>query len=332
LLVERRVRTRVAGLRDHLALGISNCRTAGAIRSAVLDARGVGVNRLFVAEDIGCRDAFQLGAVAGVGASAGEPLDVTISVTNPYLRSPVALAACALELSDVTGGRVTLGLGSSSREIIAGQLGMDYGVSTRIMREAVAGVRAALGNDSKEKVRIMIAAMGPRMLQLAGEVADAVILNTGTTPEYVRWARRRLAEGAEIGRRSVGDVPVAVWVPMYIGAEAFEERLVRAKRWAAGMLSIKGQGELLLEHAGLESGFLGALREVFSSYPHGGDRDVGARLVPHHVAERLAVIGTPDEAVQRCRRFVGAGVATIVTGRQALELLAGVPDAPRADS
>src|SRR5579872_1999949 len=94
---------RTEDVRGALAVGISNCRDLGSVRRSLASCQASGINRIFLAEDVGCRDAFEL--AAAVTASLPDQEDpltgslqsptLTISVTNPYLRSPGALAACA---------------------------------------------------------------------------------------------------------------------------------------------------------------------------------------------------------------------------------------------
>src|SRR5207249_1462232 len=161
----------------HLALGVSNCRAAAAVVSQVVEAERLGVNRAVISEDVGCRDGFQLCALAGA-VTAG--IRFTLGVTNPYLRSPVSLAVAAATLEALIGPRFELGLGSSSPDIIHGQLGLEYGTPATVMRQAVLAARTEYETQTGSRLGITMAAMGPKMLRLAGEVADRVLLNTGT--------------------------------------------------------------------------------------------------------------------------------------------------------
>ena len=314
---------------NRLALGLSNCRDLTAVFNSVQTAMAAGVNGVFLAEDIGCRDAFEIaGAITSTTDFGDRDPEITISVTNPYLRSPGALFQSLATLEELGLGSVTLGLGSSSAGIITGQLGYSYGDSVGVMREAILAIRAVASDRSHPlDLRILVAAMGPRMLRLAGELADEVILNTGTTPAYASWARAQIVDGAEAVGRDSGLVAMNVWVPMYLGPEPYAERLSRAKLWAASMLSIPRQGELLLQHAGLDDRFLPDLRRVCSAYPHRGDARAGAAIVPDPVAETLAIVGSAEKAVSRIRAFITAGVSTVVTGLPSILQLTGLDQA-----
>lgn len=275
----------------------------------VVKAEALGVQRAFVAEDVGCRDAFQLVALAGGGTSS---VQLTIAVANPYLRSPDVLARGLLSLDEMTGGRVTLGLGSSGPDIISDQLGLDYGDRVRVMRRSVREVHENLQLLAPDRrFRIILAAMGPKMLRLAGMVADGVLLNTGTTPEYIRWALERIEEGCDQAGRDPASLCVAVWVPVYVGPDD-RSALDRARKWAAAMLSVPMQGELLMQKAGLDPSFLPHLRQVCRAYPIAGSVDEGAGIVPSEVARRLAVVGNPEEVPKRLSAYVEAGANVLV--------------------
>jgi alkanesulfonate monooxygenase SsuD/methylene tetrahydromethanopterin reductase-like flavin-dependent oxidoreductase (luciferase family) len=290
------------------------------VAAQVAAAGGIGVRAAFIAEDIGCRDTFQVVALA---ANANPDAEFTIAVTNPYLRSPYALAEALVTVNELARGRVSLGLGSSSADIISGQLGLDHAKPVRVMRETVFTVREECRRiDRGFRPSIHLAAMGPLMLRLAGELADGVILNTGTTPRYISWARGQIAKGlARTGRES-GAVSISVWLPAYVD-EDDSAAMPRARRWAARMLSIPRQGELLLEHAGFDdTSFLEPLRAACSAYPHAGDVDRGVELVPDEVVRTLALIGSPECVVQRLPPYLDQGADTLILGLRPLARVA----------
>jgi 5,10-methylenetetrahydromethanopterin reductase len=322
-----------------LALGISNCRAAEDAMRAVVEAERQGVKTAFISEDIGCRDAFQLAAAA---AERTQDIRLAIGVANPYTRSPVALAMSAATLDELSQGRAILGLGSSSPEIIQDQLGIPYGRRITVMREAVQIIRTLLNGDeisvdgehfhlsayhlelgrTPRSIPIYLAAMGPLMLQLAGRIADGVILNTGSTPAHIAWATEQIQHGAASADRQRNQVTIAVWVAAYIGSDVavlFE----RARRWAAAALSIRGQGELLLEKAGLPLNFLPRIRAHYQAYPHRGDLERAALEVPDEVVSTLAVVGQPDEAQARLGTYLAAGANILILGPTPLRRLVG---------
>jgi 5,10-methylenetetrahydromethanopterin reductase len=316
------------GLR--MGLGISNCRPASAVLAGVREAEALGAEIAFVAEDVNCRDAFQLCALC---ARETERIRLSTGVVNPYTRNPTLLAMALATLDEVSGGRAQLGMGTSSPSLIGAQMGIDGGKPVVVMREATRIIRGLLAGENvtfhgerfvyngallevlpvQSHVPIYFAAMGPQMLRLAGAVADGVLLNVGASTEYVQWAVNQVHVGAAAEGRNAADVTIAAWLSVYL-TEEYDVGLRQAREWLATMLSVPRQGELLLKHTGLDPSILPAIRAHVNAYPHGGDREVAGQFVPVEVAERLTLIGTEDRVRERLAQYRAAGVQLPVMG------------------
>jgi alkanesulfonate monooxygenase SsuD/methylene tetrahydromethanopterin reductase-like flavin-dependent oxidoreductase (luciferase family) len=266
------------------------------------EAQNLGVRTVFVAEDIGCRDAFE---IAGLVRRRFPAVSVAVSVTNPFQRSPETLLASALTQRALSPAPFILGLGSSSPEIITRQLGEEHYRPLERLRIVCEYVRSNRGGP------ILMAAMGPKALGLAAELTDIVLLNTGVTPGYARWASSVLSDATRSFGRPLPQVDV--WVPTFFGVDpAGLTPLERATQWAARMLSTHRQGELLLGHAGFDDDFLPALRSVVSAYPHSGSRQLAGRLVPEPVVRALTVIEGDGPLQARLGAFFANGVDAVV--------------------
>jgi alkanesulfonate monooxygenase SsuD/methylene tetrahydromethanopterin reductase-like flavin-dependent oxidoreductase (luciferase family) len=113
-------------------------------------------------------------------------------------------------------GRTVLGVGSGRSEH-----------PVEAVRAVVTELRSRLG----DRAVIGIAALGPRMCRLGGEVADVVQLNW-MTPARIEWARRRIAEGERRGSRPAGSARVAMYVRVAIGGDAHARLTAEAERYA----------------------------------------------------------------------------------------------------
>jgi len=120
-----------------------------------------------------------------------------------YTRTPATMAQTAATIDELSGGRVTLGLGVSHRPVVEGWHGQAIDRPVAEMREYVSMVRAILcgedppdgekwrtdfrlaGLDACPSLPIYIAALSPAMLRLAGEIADGVLLWL-CVPSYIR--------------------------------------------------------------------------------------------------------------------------------------------------
>ncbi len=325
-------------LSGRFGLGITNCRPTAEVVAGVRTAEALGAEIAFVSEDINCRDAFQLCSLA---AQQTTHIRLATGVVNPYTRNPTSLAMAIATLDEISGGRSRLGLGTSSPSLISQQMGIPRGNPVGVMKETTEIVRSLLRGDTvtysgqrftyarahlevlptQPTVPVFYAAMGPRMLRLAGTLADGVLLNVGASVEYIRWAVGQIHAGCKDAGRDPGQVTIAAWLTSYV-TDDYASGVARARLWLASMLSIPGQGELLLEHAGADASILTGIRAHHSAYPHTGDREAAAQYVPDEVAERLTLIGNRERVLERVAQYRDAGVQVPVLSLAALTQLA----------
>ncbi len=136
-------------------------------------------------------------------ALATERIRVGTGVVPIYTRTPATMAQTAATIDELSGGRLTLGLGVSHRPVVEGWHGQTIDHPVAEMREYVAIVRAILRGDhppagekwqtgfrlaglgSRPRLAIFVAALSPTMLRLAGEIGDGVMLWL-CNPSYIR--------------------------------------------------------------------------------------------------------------------------------------------------
>ena len=197
------------------------------------EAARQGYTSIWTPEGSG-HDAFQVCAHRwdATRDAVSDGLTTGIAVSPVALRTPVALAMGAGTMSQLTGGRFTLGIGSGGLYTQAGR--RTYGVgklsALALMRDYLTSVRALLngeevthegeavvirgirlGMEPPPLTPIYLGALGPEMLRLGGELADGVALNW-CTPEQIKWSRERLAEGAARAGRAPASVKVAEYI------------------------------------------------------------------------------------------------------------------------
>jgi F420-dependent oxidoreductase-like protein len=268
-------------------------------------AEALGYESVWVTHGLG-RDSFLVLAAYGRVTSR---LRLGNGVVPIYPRHPVTMAQAALTLSELTAGRFTLGIGVSHRASMDAMLGVPITAPLAAMREYVTVLRGALGTgvdfDGKHyrahwslavptrppAPPIYLAALGPKMCELAGEIADGAILWL-TSPDYVRDVAR---PAIERGRRRAGKtldgfeivaaVPLAVTNERAAALTAFRTELARyvALPFYRAMMEASGLGDALRAH----------------------DRD-GA--VPAAMAEALGAIGDAATARGFIEAYRRAGV------------------------
>lgn len=193
----------------------------------------LGYESLWVTHGIG-RDALQVLAAYG---HVAPHLGLGSGVIPIYPRHPVVLAQEALTLSDVSGGRLRLGIGVSHKPMMEGALGLDMGRPLEVTREYVTVLRAALtGKVQHQGARyrvtwqsglprvpaappILLGGLGPRMLELAGEIADGVVLWLAA-PAYVReQAVPAIRRGRERAGKPLQGFEIVAAVPAALTAD-----------------------------------------------------------------------------------------------------------------
>ncbi|HLU70855.1 MAG TPA: LLM class F420-dependent oxidoreductase [Nonomuraea sp.] len=172
-----------------------------------------------------------LTALAVAGSAAGRDIELGTAVVPTYPRHPAALAQQAMTANAALGGRLTLGIGLSHKIVVEDMYGYSYDRPARHMREYLdvllpltRGEQAGYtGETVKANLRlstpgtglpVLIAALGPRMLKLAGTVADGTVLwMTGRKTVAEHIAPGIASAAAEAGRpapRVVCALPLCV--------------------------------------------------------------------------------------------------------------------------
>jgi F420-dependent oxidoreductase-like protein len=209
-----------------IGIGVGG-RTVGKLRGQVESAAADGFASAWV-NNIFELDALTACAVAGRDV----PIEVGSYVTPIQPRHPHALAQQAATVHDAVDGRFTLGIGMSHKIVIADMLGLEWGRQAAYLREYLSilvplletgsaafegeffRVNAILQPARSDRPSIVIAALGPKMLEVAGELADGTatwMTGPRTLADHTVPAITRAAERAGRPRpRVLAALPVAV--------------------------------------------------------------------------------------------------------------------------
>jgi len=260
-------------------------------------AEETGYQAIF-APEIGAREAFS--ALTAL-AHRTERIWLVTGVAPLGSRDPRRMAMEAATLQDLSGGRAVLGLGS--RKPIDGTRD-----EVRAIRDLLAGAEPKVETEEgtlavgaldlpPTRIPVYLAALGPRMTELAGEVADGVILNW-CTPERVTRARAEIARGAAREGRDPATVTICVYVRACVGQT--EEHALWALQEAAA------------EYAGMPP----YLRQ-FEAMGLGGEARRAAAAesperVPRTLVDAVSVRGGRPEALSRLRAYQEAGADLVV--------------------
>jgi alkanesulfonate monooxygenase SsuD/methylene tetrahydromethanopterin reductase-like flavin-dependent oxidoreductase (luciferase family) len=215
------------------------------LREVARAADDAGLEELWLWEDC-----FRESGIAGAAAALAwtERLRVGVGLLPVPLRNVALTAMEAATLHRLFPGRVSLGVGHGVQEWMA-QVGAAVESPITLLREYLTALRALLRGDQVTMegryVRldavaldwppatapaVFAGAVGPRSLQLSGEVADGTILTGGTPPDRVKQARRLVDEGRATGSRTEGH-PVVVYLHAATGPSAAERLEGERQRW-----------------------------------------------------------------------------------------------------
>ncbi len=177
-------------------------------------AEAAGATNFWVSSHLFLRDPFSSAAVILEATKAAR---VTLMAVSPQVMHPVHIAMAAMTLDELAPGRVAMCVGTGAPVDLA-DAGVEAKRPLRMLTETVEIVRALLSGEQAKyegemfqlrgrriarpakAVPIHIAASQPKVLELAGRIADGVVLSTSSSVEFVRWSLDHFDRGAQ-GRK-----------------------------------------------------------------------------------------------------------------------------------
>lgn len=249
-------------------------------------------------------------------------------------RTPAMLAMSAMSLQTLSGGRFLLGLGTSGPQVMEGWHGVRFRSPIAATRETIDIVRTVARGErlsyageiyqlplpdgpgrairsmmSPVEMPIYIAALGPRNLELTGELADGWIGNA-FLPEHADAFLGHLAAGAARAERSLGDLDLVI--PMAVEfTDDVDEAAKRHARGYAFTIGAMGSKDKNFYNAAFErQGFGDDVRAVQDLWL-AGRREEAADRVPLELGLKTNLLGTPAMVKDRLRLYRDAGITTI---------------------
>ena len=258
-------------------------------------------------------------------AAATERIRLGTGVMPIYSRTPVASAQSIATVDEMSGGRAVLGLGVSHKQTVEGWYGQSLEKPVRDMREYVQIVRAIIrGEDPPSGERfhtafrfmgyaprpdlpIYIGALSPRMLRLAGELGDGVVLWL-CNPDYVREVVvPEVTRGRERAGKPLEGFDVVAAVPAAVTDEP-EVARARLRSDLIPYFSLPFY-RAMLERSGFDEDIAGFDKGMARNDP---DAAVGA--ISDRFLQTLTAIGTREEAEAGVRRYQEAGATSPCLG------------------
>ena len=213
------------------------------------EAARLGYTNIWTPEGTG-QDSFQLCAQhwAASREVVAEGLTTGIAVSPVMYRTPVAFAMSGGTLSELTGGRFIMGIGSGGAyqpgarrtlglpKLSALSMMRDYLVTLHTLLagetvdyegEVVTLRGINLGIDPPPRTPVYLGTLGSEMLRLSGELADGAALNW-CTPEQIAWSRERIVEGATRSGRDPASVKVVEYIRVCVDDDVARRAFARS--------------------------------------------------------------------------------------------------------
>ena len=323
-----------------MRIGIQASYSGGFEETAaeIRDMEAAGLDMAMVAEVYTFDAVSQLGYLAAVT----ERVELISGILPIYSRTPALTAMTAAGLDFVSGGRFTLGVGASGPQVIEGWHGVPYDAPLQRTREIVEICRmvwrrerlehhgkkytiplppekgTGLGKPLKlintpirERVPVMLAALGPKNVELAAEIAEAwepiffVPEKAGSV-----WGES-LAAGKAKRDPSLGDLQVITGVPVAIGDDV--DSLLDFVRPALALYigGMGARGKNFYNDLAVRYGYEAEAKTIQDLYLD-GKKDEAAAAVPEELARAASLIGPESYVAERIAAFAEAGVTTLM--------------------
>jgi len=273
---------------------------------------------VWVAEHYFSRDAI---VTASVLLSQTKRVRVGTSVINPYTRHPALLGMTSATLDEMSGGRFILGLGTGFPHWIEGQMGIQLGSPMTALFESFRIIRNMLDRSASElkgrrfivhdvslgfnmkssRVPIYLAAVGPKMLKKAAQLADGVIMSGGSSTYYLRHAIPIIRDGLASSGKSRFDLVCLALLALSNDRWKARESL---KPWVMMPLLRKGRAKQVLP----DETVLAKSKAAWDS----GDRRKAEREFPDEVMDAVSIAGGVEDCVAGVEMFEGLGLTELV--------------------
>lgn len=264
-----------------------------------------------------------------VAAQNTNKVELITSIAVAFARSPMTLANIGHDLNAYSKGRFVMGLGSQIKPHISKRFSMPWSNPAARMREFIMAMRAIWDNWHEGKSleftgkfythtlmtpfftptdteygapRVVLAAVGPKMTEVAGEVADGMIVHAFTTEKYLRETTLpSLEKGFAKAGKTRKDFEISY--PVFVCTGQTEEELTEAKRATAQQIAFYGSTPAYKPV--LDSIGVGELQgELNSMSKQGRWVEMGGLITPDILSE-FAVIGEPSSVAGQIKDRYG---------------------------
>jgi len=286
-----------------------------------IQAEKQGFNYLWITDHFNNRNVYVSLAIV---SAYTDKIKFGPGVTNPYLVHPAITAQAVASLNEIAPGRVVCGIGVGDRTTLnmvnISQLKPLAAIreSVQIIRGFSSGgsvnLKGELFNISQGRfnfrvassIPIFIGAQGPKMLMLAAEIGDGVLINA-SHPRDIEHALNFIREGATKAGRKVEELEVAAYTSFSVSEEM--KKALKAVVPVVGYI-VAGSPDSVLESHRISPEVAGKIRDAIV---RGMWKDAFSQVTSEMI-EAFSICGTPDVCIEKIDKLVKLGVTQFVTG------------------
>jgi len=283
-------------------------------------AEDQGFDNVWITDHYNNRDVYTTLAVLALNTNK---IKLGTGVTNPYTRNVAVTASSIAAINEISGGRAILGIGPGDKATFDA-MGIEWKKPLLTSRESLEALRAFFSgkkvNLAGEMVQIAgakmafnagdipiyLGAQGPKMLELAGEVADGVLINASHPKDF-----EIAIKAIEAGAKKVGRDPKEVDVGAYacFSIDKNEDKAVGAAKIVVAFI-VSGSPPTVLERHGID---VEAANTIGAAI---GKGDFGTVLgsVTNEMMDAFSICGTPETCAEKVANLQKIGVTQIICG------------------
>lgn len=292
-----------------------NGLTLADMRDLVNLAEGKGYDSVWLPESMG-RDA--LGEMTALLAMS-QRIRIGTGIVPVYARLPTIAAAAIATAANVAPGRAILGLGIGHQSALEDGHGVAFSQPLQHVKEFATIVRRLLSEGQirfagdlyrikhyqleappSQPAPVYVAALRPRMLRLAGAVADGVLMNW-VSIDYIPQAIAYIREGAEAAGRSLNDLTIASYLRTCVTDQP--EIVEQATRQQLARYASR----VYYERFFASIGFPDEAAAIAQAWQR-GDREAAVNAVTEPMIKAVTIYGTADECRRRLQAYRDAGL------------------------
>ena len=311
--------------------------------SAAKEAAALGYESIWTPEGTG-QDSYQICMARWMATKqvVDGGIVTGIAVSPVMWRSPTAFAMSGGTMSRITGDKFIMGLGAGGayRPSVMNSVGLSITSPLKLMRDYITITKDLVNGKTVEyegseaslrglrlgiipapKTPIYLGALGPKMLQLAGELADGVALNW-CSPDQIEWSKKQIKNGATLSDRDTQDINVTEYIRVCIDEDEETARIALAKAtmtYALGTSVPTDRDRRFGYRAHFERmGFSDELKELDNMRLLGATNNQIAEAFPENILRSVAYFGKPAGAaaeVARLSRGLDRAIVRVVSPR-----------------